>query len=112
MSTAKVETFIQEGVWQCEWPSLLTGENGDAASLSKWPTKSIHVSGTTGAGGSINVQGSNDGVNWFTLDESPGDALATMAPGIKNILQNTKFIRPAVVSGDGTTNLRVIIIAT
>lgn len=112
MSTAKNETFIQEGVWQVEWPSLLTGENGDMASLSKWPTKSIQVSGTVGAGGSINVQGSNNGVDWATLDESTGDGLGTMGVGIKDILQNTKFIRPAVVSGDGTTNIRVVIIAT
>jgi len=112
MSTVTTGTFHQEGVWRQEWSNLLTAENGDAASLAKWATKSIQVSGTVGAGGSVNVQGSNDGTNWATLDESTGDALSTMGVGIKDILQNTQFIRPSVVGGDGTTAIKVVIIAS
>jgi hypothetical protein len=112
LATTKSEGFHQEGVWQCEWESLLTGETGDMASLSKWPVKSIQISGTAGAGGSINVQGSNDGTNWASLQDALGNGLATAAPGIYSIEQNTKFIRPAVVSGDGTTDLKVVIVAT
>ena len=112
MATTKFETFLQEGVWRTEWTSLLTGETGDKADLSKWPTKSIQISGTVGAGGSVNVQGSNDGVNWFSLKDAFGASLATAAVGIYTIDQNTQHIRPAVVSGDGTTNIKVVILAT
>jgi hypothetical protein len=112
LATTKSESFYQEGVWRTEWSSLLTGETGDKADLSKWPTKSIQISGTAGAGGSVNIQGSNDGTNWSSLQSATGDSLATAAPGMYSIDQNTQHIRPLVVAGDGTTNLKVVIIAT
>jgi len=107
-----VTEFIQQDQVLATWSSLLTTETGNKADLSRWPTKSIQVSGNAGTGGSINVQGSNDGTTWATLDESPGDGLGTMAIGIKDILQNTRYVRPVVVSGDEATNFKVQILAT
>lgn len=107
MATTKFENFLQEGVWRAEWPALANGEDGDAASLSKWPSKSVQV---IGAGG-VDIEGSNDGVTWAILDDATGSPLnaATMTGGIiKDVLQNTAFIRPANATG----NAQVIIIAT
>lgn len=105
MATTKFETFLQEGVWRTEWPALANGEDGDPASLSKWPTKSVQVIGA----GSVTIQGSNDGVIWAELT-TDGDAVIgpLTAGAIAAPYENTAFIRP----GGATGTARVIIIAT
>ena len=92
------------------WTPLLTTDVGTAESCGRLADRSVQVIGTVGAGGSVNIQGSNDGVNWATLTEAgTTSTLGTMAPGIKQIYENTLFVRPSVVSGDGTTSLTVIL---
>lgn len=95
------------------WTPLLTTDVGSAESPGRLADKSVQILGTVGAGGSVNIQGSNDGTNWVSLTASstaaPGVSLATAAPGIYQIIENTLFIRPLVVSGDGTTSLTVIL---
>lgn len=111
MATHVLTTFPDEGMVQLDWPALANGESGNAAQAGRWPTKSVHASGTFGAGGSVAIQGSNDGTNWFALDDSLGTVIAlTAAAPIADILQNTKHVRAVVTAGDGTTALRVIII--
>lgn len=103
MATTTTGTFLQEGVWRQEWAALANTEDGDAASLSKWPTKSVQVIGA----GAVDIEGSNDGVNWATLDDTTGTALTAVTAEIRDILQNTAFIRPANATGAA----QVIIIA-
>lgn len=95
------------------WSPLLTTDVGSAESCARLSDRSVEISGTVGAGGSVNIQGSNDGVNWFTLTAlaaaTPGLVLATAPPGIYQLIENTIFVRPSVVSGDGTTSLTVIL---
>lgn len=105
MATTTFGTFLQEGVWRQEWPGLATAEDGDSASLSKWPTKSVQVIGA----GAVDIEGSNDGVTWATLDDFEGAPLAALTGGVvKDIMQNTAFVRP----GNATGAAQVIIIAT
>lgn len=112
MATSKFETFLQDRVWRTEWSSLADDEAGDAASLSKWPTKSVQVSGTFGASGSISIEGSNDGTEWTVLTDGLGEDLTFTTAGLKEIYQNTQFVRPHVTVGDGDTDLKVVIVAT
>lgn len=94
MSTEVVTTFLQEGVIQATWNNLQAAEDGAAASLSKWPNKSVQV-----VGGTIDIEGSNDGVVWAPLNDPFGAALTTLVNGsINGIAENTKFIRPANAS--------------
>lgn len=110
-------TVLGRQVWNTKrvssttWTPLLTTDTGSAESCGRLSDRSIQVIGTLGAGGSINVQGSNDGTTWATLSDPAGVALATMGVGIEEILENTLFVRPVVVGGDGTTSITVILTA-
>ncbi len=86
------------------WAAIPNGNQGDAAG-GPYITASFVVTGTFGAGGSIRLEGSQDGTNWFAL--SP---VALTAAGIFAALgaaEHPKFIRPNVTAGDGTTALTV-----
>jgi hypothetical protein len=87
------------------------GETGDPLPFTKYADRSVQVSGTFGAGGTVVVQGSNNGTNYHTLTDPQGNALSFTAAGLEQITEVVKFIRPSVTAGDGTTSLTVTIAA-
>jgi hypothetical protein len=65
--------------------------------------KSIHVSGTFG-GGTVTVQGSNNGgASFIGLTDPTQTAISMTSEAIKAILENTALIRPVLTGGSGTT---------
>lgn len=75
--------------------------------------KTVQVTGTFGAGGSVQIEGSNDGgATWHVLNDPQGTALVFTAAKTEAILENTQLIRPNVTAGDGTTLLNVLLIET
>ncbi len=66
------------------------------------------VTGTIGAGFSLTIQGSNDGVTWYPLNDQANAAVTFTALGLKTVRDQPLFIRPFVSAGDGTTNVTVI----
>ncbi len=62
----------------------------------------LQISGTFGVGGSVTIEGSFDGTNFFAL---PGTSAITAA-GIASITAvASRFLRARVTAGDGTTAL-------
>lgn len=102
--TSDANTGQADGV-TVTWPTIPNGNQGDAAG-GPYITASFIVTGTFGTGGSIRLEGSNDGTNWFALSST-----ALTAAGIFAALgatEHPKFIRPNVTAGDGTTALTVV----
>lgn len=64
------------------------------------------ATGTFGSGGSVQLEGSNDGVNWFKL--SPAALTAAGSFAALGVTEVPKYIRPNVTAGDGTTSITVI----
>ena len=89
-----------------KWVGLLNGDTGDAVEMAAWPDRSVQVHGTFGTGGSITFQGSNDGTNWFALTDPQGNAITKTAAGLEAVTELTRYIRPSVTAGDGTTDLQ------
>jgi len=88
----------------------LTFSGLDAGSPIEMPgsaDRSVQISGTFGAGGSISLEGSNDGTNYVVLTDPQGNALTKTAEAIEAISELTRFVRPRVTAGDGTTSLTV-----
>ena len=113
MTTTVLTTFIEEGIVQADWTGLANAETGLATQLAKWPTKAAHATGTFGVGGAVAIEGSNNGTDFFALRDSMGVAISlTAAAPIKDVLENPRHIRARVTAGDGTTNIRVLIVAT
>lgn len=65
----------------------------------------VTVTGTFGAGGSVAIEGSFDGTNFFALPNVAGTTVAITAAGYAYVLAATRFIRARVTAGDGTTAL-------
>jgi len=94
------------------WPNLATGDEGQPFEFVDAPDRSVQVYGTPGAGGAIQMKGSNDQsttTNWdFVHDNSQNDL--SMVPGVNGIeaiLEVCVQIKPVVDGGDGTTDLTV-----
>jgi len=88
-----------------QWSGLLNGDDGSPIEMPGSADRSIQVSGTFGAGGTIILEGSNDGTNYVTLADPQGTAISKTAAAIEAVLELTRYIRPRVTAGDGTTNL-------
>lgn len=97
----------QEG-WIVTWGPMANGDVGvDPAALLGFSDRSLQVEGTFGVGGTVVWEGSNDGVNFHTLNDPFGVALSFSAAGLKAVTEACQFVRPRVTGGDGTTALTV-----
>lgn len=93
-----------------QWSGLTFASTDDGAPLERpdYADRSIQVQGTAGAGLSLNIEGSNDGTNYVVLTDPQGNTLTITAIGrIEQVQELTRYIRPRITAGDGTTNITV-----
>lgn len=106
---------LRPGVQEVKWTLLANGDSGDWMTFPDLADKTVQVSGTFGAGGTVSIQGTNHSDNSNALilhaTDAAGTALTFTGADIKVILENPGRIRPTVTAGDATTSLTVIIIA-
>lgn len=104
-------TFPAKGVAATQWTSWAGVTTGIPLTLSAYPDKTVGVHGTWGAATFV-VEGSMDGTNYFTLNDSRGEgnAISLTADNIVTILENPYYIRCKTTGGTGTA-LTVTIIA-
>ena len=93
------------------WSGLLNGDDGSPISGSDFPDRTVHILGTFGSGGSVNLEGSNDGTNWLPLTDPQGNAITKTATALEMVTETPRYIRPRVTAGDGTTDITVIVFA-
>lgn len=110
--------------WQVKWGPMANGDvglpvgstigdgagaivpSGGSGFFAGYADKSIQVSGTFGAGGSVACEGSNDGgSNYFAMTDPSQTVIAITAAGGKSVTEATIWVRPHVTAGDGTTSL-------
>lgn len=96
-----------KGVCQSTWTGLLNGDNGSYLDAPMLPDKTIEVTGTFGAGGTILIESGNG----HTLNDSRGEGNGATftAADTRVLLENPPLLRPRVTGGDGTTDLTVVI---
>lgn len=87
------------------WSGLLNTDDGGPVEFYDLPEKTVQVTGTFGAGGTIAIEGSNDATNWFTLTDMQSTAISKTSAALEAIAECPRYIRPRVTAGDGTTNL-------
>lgn len=101
-----------ESYLRIQWAGLLNGDDGSPYANVSYADRSVQIKGTFGAGGTVVIEGSNDGgATYTTLADQGGTALSFTAVGIKQIRDLPGLIRPRVTAGDGTTALEVNLIA-
>ncbi len=94
------------------WETMTTSDDvGAPISFTEWADRSIHVTGTFGAGGNLAWEGSNDaGTSWYVLKDPQGTDLDIGATTIEAIMEITELARPHLTGGDGTTDLDVFVV--
>jgi len=108
-------TYDAVGTKIIKWTGLTT-TNADGAPYvlaGRYSDKNVHVFGTLGVGGKLALQGSNEATptNYAPVNDQAGVALeVTAVPKVKQVLENTLQIRPAVTAGDGTTDFTCLLI--
>lgn len=110
MATTVKTEYPQRGIAVTTWAGVANGEQGLACSCTRWSDKTVQISGTFGAGGSVSIEGSNDGTNWAVTHDAQGNANTYTGDVIEFIAENPLLIRPNVTAGDGTTTLKVVIV--
>ena len=93
------------------WAALANGDVGITVDYPRWADRNVQVFGTFGSGGSIKIEGSNNGSNWVTLTDMAGSTCVFTAAGVKMIQENVMWVRPSVTAGDGTTALTAVLVA-
>ena len=91
-----------------KWETLTATDVGEARVNTYYNDRTVSVTGTFG--GTVSIQGSNDGTNWFTLTDNSGLALEFTAAGMKLIAEAPLYIRPS--AGSGVSDVDVIILET
>lgn len=93
------------------WATLNNGDVGEAYLYKDVAfEKTVQVDGTFGTGGTLVFEGSNDGTNWVTMKDNSGTALSVTNTFVRNVFDAPIYYRPRVSAGDGTTNLRCILV--
>jgi hypothetical protein len=82
------------------WTDVPEGIACFPARLPNHSVKSIMVFGTFG-GGLVEVEGSNDGVNWVSLRYADNAQININGESITALLQHTLLFKPRVVGGVG-----------
>lgn len=91
------------------WPALADSEAGEPLELPGYSDRSVQVEGTFGSGGSVQLEGSNDGANWQILTDPQGTQLIFTTAGFKQVSEVSRYTRANVTAGDGDTDLAVTI---
>ena len=89
------------------WANMANGDDGKPFILAEYADRSVQVEGTFGASGAVVIQGTNDGVNWRTLNDPYSNAINITAQKIEAVSELVVAIRPYISSGDGTTDITV-----
>jgi len=89
------------------WTSIPNGDQGDAVEMFGSADRSVQLGGTFSTGGSVTIEGSNDGTNYVALKDPQGNAITKTAGAIEMVTELTRYIRPNVTAGDGSTAITV-----
>ena len=114
-ATASIETPSSLMV---QWTGLLLNDDGTWFVPQDCADRTVHVRGTFG-GATVTFQGSNEPgpvasttpAAGVTLSDQTGAPLSFTAAGARLVAEASRWVRPVVTGGDGTTALTVDLIA-
>lgn len=95
--------------WTVVWTGLDGDDNGEALEMPDFSNRSVQFTGTFDSA-TIVLQGSNDGSNWVTLQDLEGAAISMTSAGLVSIMEDTRYIRPSVSGGGGSTSLTATVL--
>lgn len=93
------------------WAGLANGDDGEPVGAIGTGDRTIQITNgsTFGVGGTVIVEGSLNGTDWFQLRDPSSTLISFTAASGKAILENAPFVRARVTGGDGTTALTALL---
>jgi hypothetical protein len=107
---------LEPGASDCVWTPLLSGDTGSWMQLAGLPDRTLEVTGTFG-GAAVTMQGTNQvdpntgPLSGSGLTDQGASAISLTAAGVKLIAEATRWVRPVVTGGDGSTSLTARVVA-
>lgn len=96
----------QQGVLQTTWTPLGAADTGTPEELSRYPDKSVQIDGTFGGATAV-LEGSDDGVTYFTVKDVYGTAVSSAVAARFDIRDVAYFLRPRTSGGGGGSAVAV-----
>lgn len=107
----------QQGVWRTVWPALGNADAGTPEQVSRYPQKSVQIGavdptvfpapaagvGTTFGGATVVLEGSDDGVTYFTVKDKYGNNVSATSASRFDLEDVPQHIRPRSSGGTGTS---------
>lgn len=92
------------------WALTTANSDGLPAQWIEWSDRTLTATGAFG-GGTLTIQGSNDGSTWVTLSDAAGgtDATATADKAI-TVVELTRYVRPNL-TGSTAATVSVVLVA-
>jgi hypothetical protein len=102
--------------YMVRWDGLLNGDDGQPIDLGAYADRTIQVLGTPGVGGNLKVEGSllpepTLDADFATLTDPQGNLLDVTGAKIEAVSEATRWLRPHITAGDGSTNFSIILLA-
>lgn len=82
------------------WPAMAAGDDGAAFAIGSYSSLCIAFTGTFGST-TMTFQGSNDGTNWFTLNDLQTSAISKTSAALEQVAERPRFVRPLSTGGSG-----------
>lgn len=94
------------------WAGLANGDTGAPVELTEFPDRTVQIG--TGAesfgGGTMVLEGSLDGVTYFTLKDPFGSSISTLVNALATVLELTRYVRPSLSGGAaGSVTVRLLL---
>ena len=115
MATAAVtSTRIGTYAFRYSWSALGNGDTGtpvDTTDLADQTFQVLSTGTTFGVGGTVVLEGSADNVDYFPLRDPSSTVISMTAAGGRGVLEHSRFVRPRISAGDGSTSILVVLFA-
>lgn len=107
-TTFNAVTAVVPGGATYTWGVLaVSGDIGDTQPVNNRTLASVQVDGGFGTGGTVVLEGSNDGTTWATLVNNAGTSISCAAACFHGVRDQPRFVRPRLSAGTGSITLTV-----
>lgn len=91
------------------WPSLAAGDEGLPLEFAQLADRTVQVAGDLD-GATVQIMGSINSVDYHTLTDPQGNALAFTLPGLEAVTELVAYVKPVIVGGGGSTAATVTLL--
>ena len=93
------------------WSGMARGDDGAPIGDPGRTWMTIQVDGTIASGDLVQIQGSNDGTNWYVLLDSEGAPVEFANVGLRQCNRSSLYVRPFITGSGATADVTVTLVS-